>query len=36
MDGTLDESGADVDGTDRADVQLQLAFEHYERSWNNL
>ncbi len=36
MDGTLDESGADVDGTDRADVQLQLAFEHYERSWDNL
>lgn len=36
MDAPLDENGADADGTDRADVQLSLAFEHYERNFDNL
>ena len=36
MDAPLDENGVDADGTDRADVQLSLAFEHYERNFNNL
>lgn len=36
MDAPLDESGSDSDGTDRADVQLSLFFEHYTRTWENL
>ena len=32
----LNESGADEDGSDRADVQLNLAFEHYSRDYTNL
>ena len=36
MDAPLDENGADSSGTDRADVQLSLAFEHYEREFLNL
>jgi hypothetical protein len=36
MDAPLDENGVDADGTDRADVQLSLAFEHYERNFDNL
>lgn len=36
MDAPLDENGADMDGTDRADVQLTLFFEHYERNFDNL
>lgn len=36
IDAPLDENGADMDGTDRADVQLSLFFEHYDRNFNNL
>jgi hypothetical protein len=36
MDAPLDENGVDADGTDRADVQLSLAFEHYDRNFDNL
>ena len=36
MDAPLDENGVDSDGTDRSDIQLSLAFEHYEREFLNL
>ena len=36
MDAPLDENGVDADGTDRSDIQLSLAFEHYEREFLNL
>ena len=36
QDAPLDESGVDQDGSDRADVQLSMKFEHYEREWKNL
>lgn len=36
MDAPLDENGSDQDGTDRADVQLSLAFETYSRDFTNL
>lgn len=35
-DAQIDENGADSDGTDRADIQLSLAFEHYSRDFDNL
>jgi hypothetical protein len=36
MDAPLDENGVEADGTDRSDIQLSLAFEHYEREFLNL
>jgi len=36
MDAPLDENGADVDGTDRADIQLSMQFEHHERTFENI
>lgn len=36
QDAPLDESGVDSDGSDRADVQLSMKFEHYERDWDNI
>lgn len=36
QDAQLDENGAAEDGSDRADVPLNLQFEHYERIFNNL
>ena len=36
MDAPLDENGAAEDGTDRADVQLSMFFEHYSRDFDNL
>jgi len=36
QDAPLDENGVAEDGTDRADVQLSLFFEHYSRSFDNL
>ena len=36
LDGTMDENGMDQDGTDRADLQLSMAFEHYQRVWDNI
>lgn len=36
LDAPLDESGADQDGTDRADIQLAMAFEHYQRNFDNI
>ena len=36
MDAPLDENGVDADGTDRSDVQLSMAFEHFSRNWDNL
>lgn len=36
LDGTMDENGMDQDGTDRADLQLSMAFEHYQRDWDNI
>ena len=36
MDAPLDENGADVDGTDRADIQLSMAFEHHVRTFENI
>lgn len=35
-DAPLDENGADMDGTDRADIQLSMQFEHYSRTFDNL
>lgn len=35
-DAPLDENGIDSDGTDRADIQLQMSFEHYQRDFLNL
>ena len=36
MDAPLDENGADVDGTDRADIQLSMMFEHHRRTFDNI
>ena len=36
QDASTDESGQAEDGTDRADIQLSLKFEHYSREFNNL
>jgi hypothetical protein len=36
MDAPLDENGVAEDGTDRADIQLNLFFEHYSREFTNL
>lgn len=36
MDAPLDENGAEMDGTDRSDIQVQLSFEHYKREFLNL
>lgn len=36
QDAALDESGVDSDGTDRSDIQLSMAFEHYDRNFDNL
>lgn len=36
QDAQLDENGMAEDGSDRADVPLNLQFEHYERTFNNL
>ena len=36
MDAPLDENGAAEDGTDRADVQLSMFFEHYSRTFDNI
>lgn len=36
QDAQLDENGTAEDGTDRADVPLNLQFEHYERTFTNL
>lgn len=36
QDAQLDENGVAEDGSDRADVPLNLQFEHYERIFNNL
>lgn len=36
MDAALDENGQQDSGTDRADIQLSMAFEHYERNFKNL
>ncbi len=35
-DANFDESGVPDDGSDRADVQLNLNFEHYTRSFTNI
>lgn len=34
LDAPLDENGAAEDGTDRADVQLSMFFEHYSRDFD--
>lgn len=36
QDAQLDENGVADDGSDRADVPLNLQFEHYERIFDNL
>ena len=36
QDAQLDENGVAEDGSDRADVPLNLQFEHYERIFENL
>lgn len=36
QDAQLDENGTAEDGSDRADVPLNLQFEHYERIFENL
>lgn len=36
QDAQLDENGAAEDGSDRADVPMNLQFEHYERIFDNL
>lgn len=35
-DAPLDENGVAEDGTDRADVQLAMSFEHHSRDWDNI
>lgn len=35
-DAPLDENGVDVDGSDRADIQLSMYFEHHQRIWDNI
>lgn len=36
LDAPLDENGAAEDGTDRADIQLSMFFEHYQRTFDNI
>lgn len=36
MDAPLDDNGMDSDGTDRADIQLSMMFEHHSRTFNNI
>lgn len=36
QDGTFDENGQQDSGTDRADVNLSLMFEHHQRNFENL
>lgn len=36
MDAPMDENGLDSDGTDRADIQLSMMFEHHERTFTNI
>jgi hypothetical protein len=36
VDAPLDESGIDADGSDRSDVQVSMAFEHYSREFLNV
>ena len=36
LDAPLDENGAAEDGTDRADIQLSMFFEHYKRVFDNI
>ncbi len=36
QDSPLDENGTTESGTDRADIQVSLFFEHYDRTFNNL
>ena len=36
QDAQIDENGVAEDGTDRADVQLSMNFEHYERLHDNI
>lgn len=36
QDAQIDENGVAEDGTDRADVQLSMNFEHYERTHDNI
>lgn len=36
LDSPVDENGVDMDGTDRSDIQLSMAFEHYNRKFLNL
>lgn len=35
-DKTFDENGVAEDGSDRADVQLTMKFEHFQRDFNNI
>lgn len=35
-DASFDENGVAEDGSDRAEVQMNLQFEHYTRTFNNL
>lgn len=35
-DASIDENGVAEDGSDRADVQLSMNFEHYSREFNNI
>ena len=35
-DRTFDENGVAEDGSDRADVQMSMKFEHFERKFNNI
>lgn len=35
-DAPLDENGVAEDGTDRADIQLTMSFEHHSRDWDNV
>lgn len=36
MDAPIDDNGVDSDGTDRADIQISLMFEHHSRVHNNI
>lgn len=36
QDAPMDENGIAEDGSDRADIQLTMNFEHYERIFNNI
>ena len=35
-DRTFDENGVAEDGTDRADIQMTMKFEHFQREFNNI